>query len=187
MPRKLPPRQYHLRVQPQYQPAIPLRQRQQQRRRRLQHPGGFRDQRWPVAGHADDSVQDAATNLAAGDVIYVDSGTYGGFSLDPTYDGVLLLGSPYDPTIIKGPVTLTGVSNVTLEGFDFDFGVTLNDCTDVTLINDDLNSLDGGITIVGGSNDQIVHDTIVSILAGTDITLTGDAVRDRRDRYRDRI
>ena len=123
-------------------------------------------------GTPKDSIPDIAGNLAPGDVVYVDAGTYAGFALTSAANGVLFLGSPNSPTIIDGPVHLVDVSNLILEDISFQGGVTLTDCTDVTLTGD---MIGAGITIVGGSGDQVVHDTIVVADSGTGLTLTDDA------------
>ena len=116
------------------------------------------------------SIQDIAGDLSPGDLVYFDAGSYSGFTLTSTSDGVIILGSPNSPTIVFNQVELNGVSNLTLENIEFDAGITLTDCTNVTLIDDTLN---GGVTVAGGSNDQIVHDVIVPLLPDTGITLTG--------------
>ena len=117
-----------------------------------------------------DSIPDVAAGLAPGDFVYVDAGTYSGFTLTSTSNGVIFMGSPNSPTIIQGPVHLVGVSNVTLENIDFAGGVTLTGGSKITLIDD---TLGAGVTVGSGSDDQIVHDTIIATAAGTGITLTG--------------
>ncbi len=121
-----------------------------------------------------DSIQDVG-GLAPGDVLYVDAGSYGGFTLTSTDNGVSILGSPNATTFILGPVVLQGVSNLTLENITFNGSVTLIDCANVILENDAINA---GVTIEGGSivqaNDQIVHDIIIAGVGTTGVTVADD-------------
>ena len=115
---------------------------------------------------------DVNNPVAAGDVIEIDAGTYDGFTLNAAASGVYMLGSPNGPTVIQGPVEIVGAANLTLENIVFQGGLTLDGCTNVTLSNDTFEG--AGITIDGGSNNQIVHDSI-SITANTGIALTDGA------------
>ena len=67
---------------------------------------------------------------------------------------------------------ITGASNITLEGLVLDGGVTLTDCTNVTLSDCTIGS--GGVLVDGGSGVQIVHSTINT--TGTGILITDGAV-----------
>ena len=115
---------------------------------------------------------DAGNPVHASDVIELDTGSFAGFALTASADGVFILGSPNGPAVITGPVTITGVSNLTLENIVFQGTVTLTDCTAVALTDDVLGA---GISIAGGANDEIVHTTITAAAAGAGVAFVNDA------------
>ena len=112
------------------------------------------------------------TGLQPGDLIYVDAGTYSNLNLTSTDNGVLLLGSDNGPTIIEGSVTITGASQIILEDLVIEGGVNLINCTAVTLTGCTIYG--NGITVTGGTGNQIVHDVITG--SNTGITLTNAAL-----------
>ncbi len=102
---------------------------------------------------------DASHPVQPGDVIYLDTGSYAGFSLTSAANGAYLLGSPRAPTVIQGAVNIVGAANLTLENITFQGVVTLTDCSNVTFSD---STFTAGVVIAGGSNNQIVHDAITS-------------------------
>ena len=78
-----------------------------------------------------DVFNDPSHVVQSGDLIYIDSGSYPGFTLTSAANGVILWGFPKNPTIIQGSVEITGASNVTLQNIVFDGGLTLTNCTNV--------------------------------------------------------
>ncbi|HZZ44157.1 MAG TPA: right-handed parallel beta-helix repeat-containing protein [Tepidisphaeraceae bacterium] len=128
------------------------------------------------------SIQTAlnVANLQPGDVILVDSGTYAGFSVGPSDNGVLILGSPNGNTIISGAVSLTNVQGMTLENLDLTGSATITGGSSIDFLNDIGGSLaklaisqGGSVNIAGASAVLLSHDSFASVnLTGATSNIT---------------
>jgi parallel beta-helix repeat protein len=126
----------------------------------------------------------AALALATspGDVILVDSGTYGGFTVGAANNGVVILGSPDGSSNITGAVTVNGAQNVDLQTLDFNGVLAISSSTGVEL--DDDASPTSAVTISGSSNVSLNNDNLFGLnfsgsassgisLVNNDLTGTG--------------
>jgi hypothetical protein len=112
---------------------------------------------------------DAAHPLHSGDVILIDGGFYsGGINIAANISGVYLFGSPNSPATFGGLLTING-ANVTVENIALQGGVTVASANGVRLTNDTFYG--PGLTLNGGSGEQIDHDLVSA--SGVGLTLTG--------------
>ena len=90
-----------------------------------------------------------------------------GFSLGSSANGVLILGSPGAPTVISGDATLSGASNVTLQGLQLAGGLTVTGGSNIELLGNTGGTPSqvatghaAGITLAGTSDVTVQHDVI---------------------------
>ena len=79
------------------------------------------------------------------------------------------MGGPRGMTVLKGTMTLDGTTSVELQDFTLAGGVSAVNATNPILFGDSVSST---VTLNGGSNAEIVHD---SFSATASLTLTGSA------------
>ncbi len=115
-------------------------------------------------------LDDGAHPLNPGDVIVIDAGSYNdSAAITASANGVLILGSPNEPAIVNGLISLTITSNVTLDHLTLASGVRVSGGTSSTITGNTVQGM--GITLVGSSLAQIVHNIVT--VNGAGLTLTG--------------
>ena len=105
----------------------------------------------------------AALALATspGDVILVDSGSYGGFTVGAASNGVVIIGSPSGSTNVTGAVSVSGAVNLGLQSINFAGGLTVSGSTAVEL-NDDA-SANSAVVVSGSSNVSLNNDNFFGV------------------------
>jgi parallel beta-helix repeat protein len=115
-----------------------------------------------------DSVADVLGKytLATGAVILVDSGTYAGFTLGSSQNGVIIIGSPDGTTDITGAVAINGATNITLSSMDLAGGLSISGASNIEIHND-----------IGGPENKLAKNEggAASISGSSAITLDSDA------------
>ncbi|MCP3988946.1 MAG: hypothetical protein GY724_07720, partial [Actinomycetia bacterium] len=113
-------------------------------------------------------VQDIldANTLGAGDVIVISGVHSQGFSVGPADAGVTIIGA--SGSRVDGPITIQpSANNVLLQRLDVTGSVTVQEVNGFTLTESRLSQ---GLTLEGGNNAQVTHNTITGSVA---LSLTG--------------
>src|SRR5206468_5182967 len=104
------------------------------------------------------------------DVILIDAGTYpDSAALSAAANGVLVRGSPGEPAVQTGLVVVTSAANATLDHLTLASGVFAVGASNLTIVDNAIQGL--GVTLVGGSAPQVVHNILTS--GGSGVTLAG--------------
>src|SRR5581483_3353123 len=134
-----------------------------------------------------DSIQ-SALKLATtpGTVILVDGGDQDGFDVSAVNNGVIIIGSPGAATVVTSDVTISGASNVTIDGLQLAGGLTASDGNNIELVNntggstEDISSGTGGTFTLKSSTNVLVEHNVVGGLtlqgATTGITIRSNQI-----------